>query len=244
MAPLLLVLVAESNFKQRRHELKKLEKSLRGNNSASEILEIYWNTRMRLKGQHFIEYLRGVAEDLDEDGKRAVGPEDIESAKDGLPDYRLFRTTLKALAEAKERAILQKVAREIASRVKNADSIPKESSGTIPQEYDSQLLVVSGAQLGKDLGNSQKLEVRKIFRDAVHNQPNSIVGVEQAALQEAADQIAEKVAQDRYAGGGGVFLGSYIPPEYDGQLLAISRARLGKNLTAKQREEVRKLLRG
>lgn len=233
MAPLLLVLLAEKHFAHSRKEIRDLEEKLVGSSSASEVLRIYRDTLLRLKGQHFVEYLRELAGELDETGRKAVGPKDIDLAKDGLPDYQLFRATFEELEKEQGRTTLQQVANEVAKTVDNADSVPRDGSGTIPPQYDGHLLAICRTKLGKDLDQDQKAEVRAMFRNAVHGH----LGNKRAALARVAEQIAREMIDNK-----DMLPDEYIPPEYDGRLLAISRARIGKNLTAKQRAEVRQML--
>ena len=67
-----------------------------------------------------------------------------------------------------------------------------------------------------------------------HQRTSQIV---KCALQETAKSIAVEVVN------AGAVQGKYILPEYDGRLLSNARERLGKPLTAKQKEKVRDLLR-
>ena len=242
MAPLLLVLLAEGNFTKRREEIAEVEKTLPDTEATAEMLELYRETELRFKGIHFTEHLKVLAKDLDDTGQKSINPEDIAPGRDGLPDYHLFPTTLDDLEKSKEYVVLQKKAEEIAQQVSSTDKhkVPQSNDSlktmVIPSEYDSQLLVGSRIELGKDLDDDQKRYIRKKFCEAVHNSPSSVNKNEQV-LQEVAESIAVEVVNAN------AVQGKYILPEYDGRLLSNARARLGKYLTVKEKEEVRKLLR-
>ena len=239
MAPLLLVLLAERNFTERRKEIAAAEQSLRGNPSASEALNIYRESHLKLRGSHFIEYLRDLTESLDDIGQDAVSRDDIDLERDGLPRYRLFHKTREQQDEIMDQAVLERVAADAArDLVKDARSIPQDDGSHIPPEYDGPLLAMARTRLGKFLTEDQKIKLRRLFKDAVHAaKPDKTPPSVQECLEQTAQLMASKMPPLASLDSG------YIPPEYDGPLLAIARTRLGRHLTSEQKAEVRRLLR-
>ena len=237
MAPLLLVLLAEKNFTDRRKDIKAAEESLGGNPSASEALKIY-RENLRFRGLQLIEYLRESAEKLDPIGRDAVRGDDIDLGKDGLPQYRLFHKIRMKQSEIMDEATLERVA-AVAARdlVKDVHSVLRTDDPYIPPEYDGPLLALARAKLGKLLTDDQKRKVRQLFKDAVHAKPGGETPSERDRLEQVAQEIADSVSLEANLNG------EYIPPEYDGRLLAIARAKLGRHLTAEQKAKVRQLLR-
>ncbi|MCY4007528.1 MAG: hypothetical protein OXE84_12010 [Rhodobacteraceae bacterium] len=244
MAPLLLVLLAESNFKDRRKEIAEVEESLCGNPSAAEMLKLYRDNHLKIRSPRFVEYLREIAEDLDVHGKAAVSSDDIDLQKDNLPGYRLFRETHRAQHEFIEQEKLKEVAANAAEQlVHDPSSIPQNESTTIPPQYDGPLLAMAKSRLGKLLDEEQKINLRQFFKKAVHSSASTNVQKSDSdILADVAQHIAynlipaDQIPQLAQMGEG------YIPQEYDGRLLAIARTQLGKFLTEDQKIKLRQLL--
>ena len=240
MAPLLLTLLAEGDLAQRRVEIRKLEESL------PKLLDAYKEDFLKLRGTRFIEYLRDLASSLDEQGREAVDPNHIEPSKEGLPAYKLFRSTQLKQDQIREEQILEMTANEVASMTCESDF--HLSDDTIPPELDRLLLTRSGNLLGI-LTDGQKALVRKLFRMAVRrksqntlpdpaNQPNG--DLKEFQLLQVAQKVAGNVsAKERER----LLQTTYIPRKFDGLLLAMSRTRLGKILTSGEKATVRQLFR-
>ncbi|MDE0112072.1 MAG: hypothetical protein OXN84_07290 [Albidovulum sp.] len=242
MAPLLLVLLAEGNLARRQKEVRKWEAALRSGQ------EIDWNKFRKIDrertaienneilGRGFINHLRDLAGEAGRED--VINPTDIEEAEDGLPKYLIF-----------QKQVLRQAAHEIADKV-SLNEIPSLISDA-DNPYDGQLLAVSGKKLGKALNDRQKEEVRHRFKEALeirgalgkHEMPtNDPSGVE---LREAAYEVARNRVRPEDIQ---ILLGQIgseeipeIPRRYDGQLLAISRKKLGKPLNLGEKATVRKL---
>ena len=239
MAPLLLVLLAERKFTERRREFNRAKESLRGNPSAPEILKIFQENYLEPRGPHFVEHLRDLAEDLDDIGKDAVRVEDIDLERDGFPRYRLFHSIQEQQNEITDQAALKRAAADTARKfVKDASAVPQNDSSPIPAAYDGPLLAIAREQLGKFLTEEQKTKLRQLFKDVVHGKTsNDEPPSDHECLEQAALEVARMIPSDLYLDEG------YIPPQFDGRLLAIARAQLGKHLTLEQKVEARRLLR-
>lgn len=247
MAPLLLVLVAEGSLAHRRNEVRKWEESLRSNQ------EIDWNEFRRIDraktevennevlGQSFIEHLRNLASAAS--NREVIDPTEINEAEDGLPKYSIFQTQM-----------LRQAAHEIADKVP-PDEIPGLMSLDADNPYDGQLLAASRKKLGKILNGDQKDEVRDQFKMALgikkalqepktfqNTSDDSFLELQEAAYEVARDRVRPEDIENLLEQIG---LGETpeIPRRYDGQLLAISRKKLGKPLNLSEKSTVRKRFR-
>ena len=239
MAPLLLVLLAEGKFTERRIDFNRARESLRGNPEAPEMLKIYQENYLKPRGPHFIEHLRSLAEKLDDIGKDAVRVEDIDVERDGFPRYRLFHSIQEQQNEITDQAVLKRVAADTARKfVKDRSIVPQDDNSPIPAAYDGPLLAIAREQLGKFLTVAQKAKLRQLFREVVHGETS---GDEPPSAHECLERAAREVA--RMIPSASDLDEGYIPPQFDGRLLAIARAQLGKHLTSEQKVEARRLLR-
>ena len=240
MAPLLFLLLAESSLARRWKETSEREKALRSRQDS----DWDWNefrdidrertavSNNEVLGQKFVKHLQELAKDIHNTDAIAAG--DIGETADGLLHYTIFQKDL-----------LRKTAHEIADKVPERDIDSLQQPGA-DNPYDGQLLAVASKNLGVDeLEDRQKSEVRQTFRDALKMRQEFIQNHSDDQLRQAAYEVARSMVRPEDAdnllkqiSSGDVL---EIPRRYDSRLLAISRTKLGKTLSSKERSMVRTL---
>ena len=257
IAPLLLVLLAEGRLAGLRKEVAKKEKKIQ---ELQEAQKISWTSKefqekydefqaekialndYELKGD-FIHLCRELAEKTD--NKDVIDPKNIQPGKGDLPEYRIYQIQL--LRQAAQEIVNEKVAPEEVQDLKIPFNNP----------YDGQLLCVGAKKLGKEqLDDEEKDTLRQEFQQALAMRQEFHGWTTDNKTDEAS--ISEKLKDATYE-----FvcdrvrledvsdllfqIGSKDPPviprRYDGQLLAISRGKIGKPLNAREKAEVRRIFR-
>ncbi len=241
MAPLLLTLLAEGSLIKDFEVFKKgLEKEIKDKRKVETFLE---RVRRPFTRKIFTDYLKDLAkkqakEQKNQDSRRPIDPDHITPGSDALPKYKIFQETLNRIDLIGEEKLLRSVAGEIAKNVTDAkeEKIPEDPNlGVIPETYWVRLMITARNALDiSSLNSEQQKIIRQAFCDAAYKKNTT-----ERALQEAAQRVAKEAREQ------GITIQhefEFIPPEYDGRLLSYARAMLGKYLTAKEKEEVRKLL--
>ncbi len=243
LCPLIFMLFLEGNFTSRRKDIEKsfqqLENEVSDKNLLKKMKYRIKTEELRFRRADFTDYLKKIAQDLDDESKKSIHPDIITRGRDGLPDYTIFPKRLEEFKGSIEKdTLLKKVAEESAGNVKNKDKvkIPKHPTpqNPIPQEYWLDLLMAAKRELGSFLDQGQMEKIRTWFCDAVHSRENKT----DWALKAAAKMVAEYVRKNDDE----IFPDEFIPSHYDGLLLTQARYLLGRYLTSAEKKDVRHLL--
>ncbi|MCY4288776.1 MAG: hypothetical protein OXC63_09310 [Aestuariivita sp.] len=249
IAPLLFVLLVETFFKQYQEDKfqnakENMEKKNVGDNLEKSLsfmkrLQKTSPIQIQIQSPEFIEYLRKTVEGLEkywhDDEKEyehyPVRSNDINGSQDNVPIYRLFSD-----------GILVRIAEAAAAMVSLSEKkdIPQVGvNGLIPEHINGPLLQYAESALKKNLTDKEEKELRRLFKEKVHSDPETKLSPE----IKIASKIAKRKKDDENFARDWGSDNKYIPREYDGQLLYLERLRLGKRLTETQKRDVRFRLR-
>lgn len=238
MAPLLLALVAEGYFKDRREHFKKIAAD---HSLTPKMLNILKKDVLNIRGGGFVEYIKNEAKNLrDKEEQLAISDKDIELDKNNnLPRYKLF-TNLKDIAtdtlfKNECKPVIEETLAAIGQDIDASE--PWDDSPTT--RHDPILLSKAGHKFGY-LDERQKEMLREEFKRALlSSRTENKSPLEKKLMEEAADEVIHNMKSmglesldDRF-----------IPPRYDGMLLYLARIKLDvKRLTPQQKVQVRDLL--
>ena len=123
--------------------------------------------------------------------------------------------------------------------------------GFLPKSHDGRLLAICREKIGRDLTDPERLWLRRLVRTTVAGKnPGSDPAPMVPTIAAPGPTVIEETVTD-FSGDlsetekerllDGWRQSPAVPPEYDGRLLAECRTRLGRDLTPKERRELRQM---